>query len=144
MKIKTLFLVHVEETFRHCFGGMFLRSILKGSGVYDEIIHFTSCIGDEYPIDELIPIIDMEITWGWGYEPEQFDEDNPDRQFVIAPKTFLGGHEWTWIPPELRNFDWENREIHLGGGCESECLADMESILSHLNVEYKRMEEMIY
>ena len=142
MRKKILFLVHIEETFRKFFERKedYIENIINKSEEYDRVYHFNSCIDDLETVEELRHIITDEIDWGWGYEPECFESNPEERKFLILSS----GHEYTWIPPELRSFDWDNVEISLGGGCDGECLADMESILDELGVDYNFLYEMVY
>ena len=136
--MKTLFLVHIEETFRNRFDDDMIDNIIKSAALYDQVIHFTSMVNDEEPVEELQPYITKEIQWGWGYEPACFEYDKEELDYLIDSL----GHEFTWIPPYLRNYNI--REVDLGGGCDGECLTDMESVLSHLNIDYNRKMKFIY
>lgn len=141
---KVLLLVHVEETFRSYFRPGMLEMIADaiGEGEFDEVIHFTSNINDEQPVEEIACLVDEDVSWSWGYEPEVFETQPEELPFLIESS----GHDWTWVPPELRQ--WASRlrasKVYLGGGCDSECLADMESVLRHLQVDYERRREFIY
>lgn len=138
--MKILLLVHVEDSFRSRFDKDLITNIKRKSKRCDATIHFTSEVDDYNPIIELHNYIDKEISWGWGYEPACFDYDENEVKYVIESC----GHEYTWIPPYLRDVNWKNDTVLLGGGCDGECLADMESVLSHLEIDYKRCNDLIY
>lgn len=141
---KILLLVHVEETFRRFFTPNLLDNIADAveSGEFDEVIHFTSNVNDDTPVEEIAHLMDEDVCWGWGYEPEVFEHQPEEIPHVIESI----GHAWTWVPPELR--EWADRlrgsDIVLGGGYHCECLADMESVFRHLNIDYVRRQELIY
>ncbi len=142
MKQNVLFLVHCEEMFRNRFPDPLFPLRLKRacrSRKYDRVIALDSMI--QYPVS-LIPEISEERievwNWAWGYDPKSFTED--EREFVIPAH----GHEWTWIPPELREFSWRNTRVFVGGGFESECLQDWLDILDHLDVTYEKIRGYIY
>lgn len=142
--MKVLLLVHVEETFREWFRPDMLDRIVEAidGEEYDRVFHFTSFVNDENPVDEIVNLMDRCIQWGWGYEPEVFSDEDKEREHVIASH----GHDYTWVPPELREWaSWlKEADVTLGGGCDGECLADMESVLHHLNIPYTRRYEFIY
>ena len=134
-------LVHIENTFRHLFPAGFIKNIHRyvKLGNFDQVIHFTSYINDECPINEISCLIDREIEWAWGYEPEMFNKK--ERKWLIQSS----GHEYTWIPPIFRNKnEWRKTHIYLGGGYESECLADMKSILDKQRIKYLKCHRIIY
>jgi hypothetical protein len=91
---------------------------------------------DEQPIQEIANFVDREIVWGWGYEQESFPPH--ERRFVIPSY----GHDWTWIPPELRALPKE--AVCLGGGSCQECLLDMESVLEALHIPYRKLAGIVY
>ena len=141
--MKTLILVHVEETFRRLgyLDGDTVWAIVDGIDHrdFDRVIHMTSGINDYKPIDDIAHMVDEEIEWGWGYEPEHFVEKE-EADWIIDS----WGHEKTWIPPELRNGRFTNTEVFLGGGSDGECLADFEAVLEHLEIPYTLVREMVY
>lgn len=141
MTNRILLLVHVEETFRCLFNGQILRNIVRAvkSGNYRRVIHATSNIDDWEPISELAPYVDETIDWGWGYEPAMFT-DRIERKWVIPADNSL--HEYTWVPPQLRG--WSRGPVTLGGGCDGECLADMEACLKYVGISYRRARSLIY
>ena len=132
----TLFLVHIEDSFRCMFPDDLIQNIIdfiESNNIF--VVHFTSHILDYEPVEELVPHINRTIEWGWGYEPECHPPE--EQEYLICSL----GHEWTWIPPFLRS--WKN-PVMLGGGCEGECLADMESILFHQKILFQRKISFIY
>ena len=140
-----LFLVHVEEMFRQYFPDkMFTLRLMKACQArkYDRVFILVSGVDDDQPIDELMYVTDehQRIEWGWGYEPEMFNEE--EMPWVIPAL----GHEWTWVPPEIRDMKayLDNANIFVGGGCEAECLQDFLDVLDHLNLDYKKVRGYIY
>lgn len=135
----TLILVHVEETFRHLFPHNFVQMLRWQLPRY-YVVHATSMVNDMHPIDEIRDLVDEQIEWGWGYEPEMFGED--ERSWLIPSN----GHEWTWVPPELRGHRilHGQKQLRLAGGFESECLADMEAVLDNQGFEYKKLRSLVY
>lgn len=140
--MKVLILVHVEETFRKYFGDNLLPEIEKAihRNHFDRIIHCTSNLNDDQPVYEIANLVDTQIDWAWGYEPDVFPKQ--EQQFVIESK----GHEYTWIPPFLRDAQYwlKSAKVTLGGGCEAECLADMESVLDYLNIPFQKQRKFVY
>ena len=114
-KRKLLLLVHVEETFRRYFSdSMYPLRLRRACMLYDEVIHATSHVDDDRPIFEIGDLVTNEIDWGYGYDHEMFQED--ERKWVI----FSRGHEFTWCPPELRERDFSDVDVYLGGGHHAE------------------------
>lgn len=138
--MKILFLVHVEEMFRQFFPPMYVPRICKAMNQYDDIYVFCSHIDDDHPIQEIYRFQNYEqIEWAWGYEPTQFPEE--EQSWVIPSN----GHEWTWVPEELRETNyWNRHEIHLGGGSSSECLEDMREVLANQKIKYKEIRGLVY
>jgi len=137
------FLVHVEEMFRDYFPDPMYTLRLKRAVQalkYDKVFLMVSGVEDDHPIQELVDVTyeDQYIDWGWGYEPDMFND--VEKSWIIPAL----GHEWTWIPPELRNDHFDHVNIFVGGGCESECLQDFCDILDHLNLYYKKIRGYIY
>lgn len=143
MKKNVLLLVHVEETFRKHFpDAMYVQRLIHSCKArkYDKVIHCTSMINDDHPILEIVDLIDMEIDWAWGYEPDLFDGEEAD--WLIESHYSL--HDWTWCPTELRNGQLDDCVVWLGGGHYCECLADMAAVLEHLGVEYHIIDGLSY
>ena len=139
-----LFLVHIEEMFRDSFPYYDYPSrVVKiiESNQFDEIYLLCSTIESIHPqpIEELRYFNFPTIEWSWGYEPCMFDDDD-EKSWVIQSY----GHEYTWIPPELRTSRFDYANIFVGGGYESECLEDFVNILDHLNLKYEKVRELIY
>ena len=143
MKQNILFLVHVEEMFRNYFPDSLYTSRLVRACTcqkYDQIFHMTSCVDDDHPIEELVncPRMPQLIDWGWGYEPDMFNDE--EKKWVIESS----GHDFTWIPPELRTMNFSNVNVFIGGGSEAECLADFESVLESIGVAFTKINGYVY
>lgn len=139
-----LIIVHMEESFRDYDFEKAVKSLCREirSGKYDRIVHCTSNITDFETIPELKYLIDDELDWGWGYEPDCFDEDEQEWVLDASGQSY---HEYTWVHPEMRDpAFFEGYEVFLAGGCSGECLADMEVVLDHLEISYIREENAIY
>lgn len=142
-KPNILILVHVEEMFRQYFPDeMYPKRLIKAcrSKKYDRVICCVSMIDELEPIQELSNERKEIVEWGWGYDDHVFEGNDKELKWVIDSK----GHDYTWIPPELRKNDIENANIFLGGGYDGECLADMECILDYLGIKYQRVPGYIY
>lgn len=141
-KKKVLILVHVEEMFRRFFPEMYVSRLVKAckSKKYNEVICIVSEVDDYDPIAELSGLRHSRIAWGWGYEPSMFEEE--EAPWVISDPNLI--HEHTWVPVKLRDGRLNNAEVFLGGGCDGECLADMEAVLERLAVPFRRVPGYIY
>jgi hypothetical protein len=141
--LKSLLLVHVEESFRDHFPNAMLKGIVDAikDKEFDEVIHFTSFIADCSPVYEIDGLIDEVVQWGWGYTPEMFNNEKQRKHVIPA-----SGHIWTYVPKYLRDEKVRLRsvEITLGGGLAVSCLADMESVLKHLNLPYQIRKEFTF
>jgi hypothetical protein len=157
--MKILILCHIEETFRKHFPNGMLDAIIEQSSQYNRVIHMTSEVCDDEPVEELRWIVDEEIAWGWGYEPRAtceycYGAAKHDSQTCLCVdcggeetwiiKVDYSVHEWTLVPEELRNGRFENAEITIGGGYDGECLADLEAVLEYMDVPYRRERDFIY
>lgn len=136
-----LFLVHCEEMFRNRFPdplfALRLRKACKEKK-YDRVISLCSYVMEPGLIPEIKDCSEI-WDWAWGFEPEEFDEE--EKRYVIP----ANGHEWTWIPPELRDKGFfRNARVYIGGGCESECLQDFLDIMDYLRVGYTKVRGYIY
>ena len=143
MKKNILLLVHVEETFRKHFpDAMYVQRLIQSCKArkYDRVIHCTSMLEDMAPIQEIADLIDTEIDWAWGYEPDIFDDDEI-KWIIPAPNSL---HDWTWCPLELRDGQLNDCIVWLGGGHYSECLADMVAVLEHLGIKYHIVDGLTY
>ncbi len=141
-KRKVLILVHVEEMFREFFPEMYIPRLVKAlrSKKYDEVICMVSEVQSPDLIRELQVLPHSRIVWGWSYEPSMFQED--EIPWVISDGNLI--HEHTWVPVKLRDGRLNNAQVFLGGGCDGECLADMEAVLDRLGVKFRRMPGYIY
>lgn len=144
-KPKVLFLVHIEEMFRRYFPDQLyplrLRRACRAKK-YDRVFLLLSGVENRNPIREVQDVVGQwqYIDWGWGYEEDMFDEE--ENAFVIPSN----GHEWTWIPPELRAMQSQlaGYDIFVGGGAESECLQDFCDILGHWKLDFKKVRGYIF
>jgi len=142
-KPKVLFLVHVEEMFRHLFpDAMYVPRILRALGIYDRVVCLVSGVDSERPIDEIVYMGGYEqIDWGWGYEEDVF-YDSGDKDWVIPTNS---PHEWTWIPEELRDKRlWQRYDIRVGGGGREECLQDFIDILEFVGYDFGVVDGYVF
>jgi hypothetical protein len=143
--MKTLFLVHVEDMFRDFFpDSMYIPRLKRAMQVYDQVYCFVSEVMDDDIIPELMyPYrTHTKIHWGWGYEPGMGYDDGEDTWTIPV---VYGMHEWTWVPPELRNPEhWANCEISVGGGCREECLGAFRSVLDHVEIPHRVVDGYCY
>jgi hypothetical protein len=145
--MRTLFLVHLEESF-HASGLIsdeLIAKIKYQISIADKIISFESTVDlGHYLIDELLEHASAKakyvhrVAWGWDYEPEYVQTI----QFVIPVNT---PHKFTWIPKELRNArQWDYGKIMVAGGARGECLDDFLAILNYVNLKYECRENLTY
>lgn len=146
-----LLLVHVGDMFRESFPPGYLGRVVRACRKADWVIHFDSLVESDGPVDALECCIDQHITWGWGYEPEQFGVERGEEgydNFELAKNWVVpcNAHEWTWVPEEIRDEGlWKGfSDILLGGGCDGSCLLDMEEILNDLDIEYRKDPLLVY
>jgi len=147
MKQNVLFLVHVENTFRKFFPDeMYVNRLIRACQAkkYDKVFILVSNVNDYAPIDELAEITGRYqwIDWGWGYDPECFSHDPEELAWVIPAY----GHEYTWVPNELRDMadELKRSNVFVGGGYESECLQDWLDCLDHFDIPFKKIHGYIY
>jgi len=110
--------------------------------VYDQVIILDSEVDDPSIIHELTDgyCCFERWTWGWGYEHGMFDDE--ENEWVIPTSS---PHEWTWVPPELRDKDeWNRHEISVGGGCIGECLQDFLDVLEFVGIEHRVVDGYCY
>ena len=153
--MKILFLVHMEEMFREMMD-LAHAHVLLNAHKYDRIIHMSSYIGDDgLPhIKELDLVVDEVIEFAWGYEKDYGNYDECDENCEDMYSCECGsrwviessGHDYTWCPPEIREnvAYYKEHDIFVGGGYEYECLADFESVLDHLDIDYELVDDMVY
>lgn len=141
---KTLFIVHVEEAFRRFYNKTYLmrlRSLVMRPS-YDRVIFLNSNVDHWGRMAELQDLRGEDWDWSWGYEPAMFDGDTEEQQWVIECPT---PHQYTWVPPEMRGVTQAQLgSVSIMGGHGDECLADWEAVLRHCDVEYRRLEGLIY
>lgn len=133
--MNTLFLVHVEPDFESYFPVRYLRTIQRFIERTEcHVVHFTY----NRVCDELVDNINQEVEWGWGYEYEHFYRHPDELKWLIDSPS---PHKQTWVPPFLREY---KGPVLLGGGYESECLADMEAVLQHVKCDFIKVPELVY
>jgi hypothetical protein len=92
------------------------------------------------------------IEYGYGWEPEQFeDAEYLDERYysendsiLIPVSNAYYCERWALINDEVR--EWlpsKTDNVFICGAFEGECLADLESVLDHCNIEYSRINELI-
>ena len=114
-----------------------LHDILRQE-TYDRVIVLNS--GLDLPITP-IRFNNLETwEWSWGYDPEQMTA--AEEAWTIPSR----GHEWTWVPPQLRNHlrDFQSAQIFIGGGFERECLQDWADVLTRMGLEFTKVRELIF
>ena len=147
MKRNVLFLVHVEEAFRHLFPDkLYIHRLLKAIQAkrYDEVICLESQIDTNFELIQEIKnltFMPRVINWGWGYEAEMFE--GKEKAWVIPTDSC---HQTTWVPPELRKMqrNLQQAKVFVGGGGENECLQDFMDVLAYLNVPAKKVGGYIF
>ena len=140
--MKLLLLCHVEESFRHLFPDMYVQRLVQACQQPGyRVVHLTSGIYDDHPIKELLPYVNQEIDFAWGYNQYQFRDDESELRWVINSKSPYDNHAYTWVPYEFRkpSFFRGYEEIITGGGCYLECYADFTSVLDALGVQYREV-----
>jgi len=138
---KILFLVHCEKMFEYMMDANFHYELSKTifSEDWDKIYIMEAGMDDsEFPGLNIVeglaknsPITE-KIYWSWGYEPDQFDED--ENKHII--ETSYGRHDYTYVPEKLRNIKDKimSYEISICGGHDDECLEDFREVLKWLGV----------
>lgn len=144
-----LFLVHIEKAFKHRFPKNYETTLVKAclSKRYDEVIILVSGVTDIEPINEVKNVTNPNqwIEWGWGYSPRYFKDNNlplDEKKWLIKATGFK--HNWTWIPPFIRNRSFHGDNIFVGGGGENQCLQDFLDILNWFGYSYKKVKKYIY
>jgi len=140
-----LFLVHVEEMFRNYFpDSMYVNRLLQAFNVYDRVVCLLSHVEAFDPIYELSynwrsP---EEIVWGWGYERDMdYGPEDDAKKWVIGST----GHEYTWVPPEVRDPSvWTGYSVSVGGGGRWECMADWLCVLDHVKIPFRVVNGYCY
>lgn len=137
-----LFLVHVEEEFRYLFDPMYLQRIQRAKSCkkYDSVVFLNSRIGEGICAELKYPYSVTEWEWGWGYEPNCFNED--EKKWVIE----ANGHDYTWVPPEIREQQesLKRMKVYVGGGSYHECMRDWLDVLEHCGINYKVIDGYCY
>ena len=140
-----LILVHIEEGNHDWFDDSYVERVYEYIGAHRpyRVVHMTSQIVDGVPHYYIRNLVNIEVDWGWGYEPEMFE--GGERDYVIPSE----GHTWTWVPPSLRRDGslWRlcrENEVVLGGGGDCECLEDLRSILRYSFINFRDEPEIIF
>lgn len=137
-----LFLIHTEESMRQFYPHGYEGKVRRLARRFDYVIHCTSHIDDDLPTESIAALVDECIHWAWGYEHASF-ADEPDEARWIIPVD--GIHEWTWVPPALRDAtQWHHCNITIAGGADQECLTDFEAVLQYQGLTYRRAESCIF
>lgn len=144
----TLFIVHAEEMFREWFGQDFEANLCKlaYAGGFDRVINLCSEVGTGSGLErDTISSVDHPDfetwCWSWGYEPIAYDEYDQDEYWVIPTGN---AHEWTWVPPEVRDWPTSADPVVVAGGCFDECLDDWLCVLEHQGIPYQVAEGATY
>lgn len=156
--MKTLFIVHVEPLFQKNIPEEYLNDLeyLMRSGDYYTIV-LDSAMDKSY--DWLHRLADEVWEWSWGYELDSFccdecveirEEDEwlvgMDHVAYCEGKYIIeaSGHEYTYVPYQLRERDFSNEDVYICGGYNGSCLEDWENVLDYSRIPYKRIEYLIY
>lgn len=150
-----LFLVHIQEEFRRFFPDPLYPLRVRRSAMakkYTQVISLVADIDtlDAIPELETVPFV-KKWYWSWGYEKDMFcyancqeecHEEDCEGKYVIESY----GHEYTYIPPQLRAMLPELRQarIFIGGGYASECLEDWRAVLMACDLEFTEIRGLIY
>lgn len=168
---KTLIIHHLEarwETFYptysphgwkfYDFSEAIARHINKKK--YDQVILTQSEYSDLFNHVEYTPLFDkvtaqFEYGYGWNMEDAIFDEDRSvegayaqleEIGYVIGSDGTLwakgGGHsEIVLVDEWMQTLPKEN--VYICGAFHNSCIEDLEKALSHLEIKYNRIEELI-
>ena len=156
--MKTLFICHVEPLFEKSIPMEFLNDLeyLIRSGDYYTIVLDS---GIDKPYDWLLRLADEMWHWSYGYEMDSFCRENcveireEDKWLVgmdhaadCEGKYIIqaSGHDYTWVPYQLRERDFSKEEVWICGGYDGCCLEDWENVLDYSKIDYKRLEYLIY
>jgi len=156
----------MEEMFRGHMGydmPLELAELIEG-GEFDRVVALVSGLELPFsPVEELTWGTNEVWEWGWGYEPHMF-ADSPEDE--CAAEAMWGGdpyegqneemqhliesngHEWTWIPHALRDevavLRLQNADVFLAGGADGECLADFETVMDSLEIDYTMLPCFVF
>lgn len=136
--MKVLFIVHVEPMFNNLWDNNYLDNIATEMESHDHVVVLNSGIDRHYYW--LHTTADEVWEWSWGYEPRAFHDKDEERYVIPAH-----GHEWTWIPPEMRNKPWiTKQDLYLAGGGYGECFQDWMDVLDELELPYTILHDLVY
>ena len=135
--MKVLFIVHVEPMFEEFWSDDFLNDLADEMEKHDHVIILNSDVSNHYP---WLHTMAHEVwDWTWGYEPCMFDND--EQKHVIP----ASGHEWTWIPHQMRDDPWVTKqELFVAGGCQGECLEDWFNVLESLELSFTAIPQLMF
>lgn len=139
-----LMLVHIEDDFRRFFPDpLYTSRVMRSVDAkkYDRVIVLYSEITD---IIWEVRSPRAEIwSWGWGYYPGVDYLGEGENDWIIPSNS---SHEWTWVPPELREnqCDLKMCNIYVGGGWRWECLQDWLDVLDYMHLPYKLVDGLVY
>jgi len=136
--MKTVFVVHCEELFRNNVPPDFpgrVAELIKG---FDQVISLESMLDSNGPLEEFHHLISRTWDWGWGYDPDMFEGAELD--WCIESS----GHQYTWVPPEVRERAWQWGEVWVAGIFMGECLQDWCDVLDNVGIEYNLLREAIH
>lgn len=141
-----LFLVHIEHGMLPCMQVGYPERVAEivDAATYSRVYHMSSWIGSDAHLDAIAGVVTATIDWGWGYEPDKFEDEPEELPWLIESS----GHEYTWVPPELRDLARLLRSpgvcVTVGGGHEYECMEDFLCVLDHLEIEYQVDHDLVY
>ena len=149
--MRTVFVVHCEEMFRDKVPPDFPEKVEAAIKDFDRIVHLDSDIDCQGPWAELCYHINQRIHWSWGYEKEMHVDPAEDCE-LCSTNEFgcdcwiieANGHEFTWIPDEVRSRPWMWGEVWVAGIFMGECLRDWCDVLDAVGIEYQLLQEAIY
>lgn len=138
--MRILFLVHIEDNLSDLFPPGYEDRVVREAQKYDRVIALSSGLEREPFVWQLEAVVDTIWEWSWGYHADGFTKSE------LAWLIPSCGHEWTWVPPELRGPPWWMRgaEVTIGGGCDGDCLEDFRAVLNHVGIKYTEDRSIIY
>ncbi len=142
--MKILFIAHVEPAFEKFTTPAYLYKLGRVSSKYDKVILLESGIGNEQ--GEISFDLGVDEVWSWSYGPDEnecwcWPQCEDECKWIVE----ASGHEFAWIPEEIRDVEqWREHDIGVGGGSRNECLADWCDVLEYLGLSFTYEEEIVY